>query len=72
MREAPEATQQLWDASSDPRCLRDQEHACANGDDPGGSRDALTGRSETFDGDGRRHDNHRAQVHNPDGEEDCH
>jgi hypothetical protein len=33
---------------------------------PDGSRDALTGRGETFDGDGCRHHSHRAKVHDPD------
>src|SRR2546428_9865669 len=31
---------------------------------------ALTGRCETFDGDGRRHDSHRAKVHDPDDQKD--
>jgi len=39
---------------------------------PDGSRDALTGRCETFDGDGCRHDSHRAKVHDPDDQEDRH
>src|SRR5688572_915315 len=45
-----------------------------NPDDDGsdGSRDALTGRCQTFDGDGCRHDSHRAKVHEPDDEEDRH
>jgi len=30
-----------------------------------GLRDALTGRCETFDSDGCRHDSHRAKVHDP-------
>ena len=44
----------------------------AHDDDPDGSRDALTGRCETFDGDGGRHDSHRAKVHDPDDQEDRH
>src|SRR5438876_9443717 len=40
--------------------------------EPGCSRDALTGRCETFDGDGCRHDSHRAKVHDPDDQEDRH
>jgi len=58
------------DASSEPSCSRDQEQPCPDGDGPGGSRDALTGWCETFDGDGCRHDSHRAQVRDPDDEED--
>jgi len=34
------------------------------------ARDALTGRCETFDGDGCHYDSHHAQVHDPDDEED--
>jgi hypothetical protein len=33
---------------------------------PDGSRDGLTGRSETFAGDGCRYGNHHAKVHDPD------
>ena len=58
------------DASSEPGCSRDQEQPCPDDDGPDGSRDALTGRCETFDGDGCRHDSHRAQVHDPDDEKD--
>ena len=53
------------DASSEPGCSRDQKQPCPDDDGPGGSRDALTGRCETFDGDGCRHDSHRAKVHDP-------
>ena len=48
------------DASSAPGCSRDQEQPCPDHDGPDASRDALTGRCETFDGDGCRHDRHRA------------
>src|SRR5216117_2031432 len=58
------------DASSEPGCSRDQKQPCPDGDGPGGSRDALAGRRETFDGDGCRHDSHRAKVHDPDDQED--
>jgi hypothetical protein len=58
------------DASSERRCSRDQKQPCTDSHDPEGSRDALTGRRETFDGDGCRHDSHRAQFHHPDDEED--
>ena len=47
------------DASSEPGCSRDQKQPCPNGDGSGNSRDALTGRCETFDGDGRRHDEYK-------------
>jgi hypothetical protein len=53
-------------ASSEPGCSRDQKQPCPDDDGPDGSRDALTGRCETFDGDGCRHDRHRAKVHDPD------
>jgi len=35
---------------------RDQKQTCPDDDGPDGSRDALTGRCKTFDGDGCRHD----------------
>jgi hypothetical protein len=60
------------DASSEPGCSRDQKQPCPDHDGPGGSRDALTGRCETFDGDGCRHNSHRAKVHDPDDQEDRH
>jgi hypothetical protein len=41
-------------------------------DGPDASRDALTGRCETFDVDGCRHDSHRAQVHDRDDQQDRH
>src|SRR2546430_8339136 len=57
-------------ASSEPGCSRDQNQPCAQGGGPGGSRDALTGRGKTFDGDGGRDDSHRENVHDPDDQED--
>jgi hypothetical protein len=59
-------------ASSEPDCSRDQEQSCPYDDGSDGSRDALTGRCETLDGDGCRHDSHRAKVHDPDDQEDRH
>ena len=59
-------------ASSEPGCSRDQKQPCPDGDGPDDSRDALTGRCETFDGDGCRYDGHRAKVHDPDDQEDRH
>jgi hypothetical protein len=58
------------DASSEPGCSRDQKQPCPDDDGPDGSRDTLTGRCETLDGDGCRHDSHRAKVHDPDDQED--
>ena len=58
------------DASSEPGCSRDQKQPCPDDDGPDGSRDALTSRCETFDGDGCRHGSHHAQVHDPDDQED--
>jgi len=59
------------DASSEHGCSRDQKQPCRDDDGPGDSRDALTGRCETLDGNGCRHDSHRAKVHDPDDQEDC-
>src|SRR6267154_5534520 len=59
-------------ASFEPGCAHDQKQSCLDDDGPGGSRDALTGRSETFDGDGCRHDSHRAKIYDPDDQEDRH
>jgi hypothetical protein len=61
---------QRVDASSEPRCSGDQEQPCPDDDGSHGSRDALTGRRETFEGNGCRHDSHRARVHDPNDEED--
>jgi len=47
--------------SSERGCARDQEQPRPDDDGSDGSRDALTGRCETFDGDGCHHDSHRAQ-----------
>jgi hypothetical protein len=58
------------DSSSEPGCARDQKKPCSDDDGPDGSRDALTSQCETFDGDGCRHDSHRAKVHDPDDQED--
>jgi 2'-5' RNA ligase superfamily len=58
--------------SSEPGCSRDQKQSCPDGDGPGSSRDALTGRRQTFDGDGCRHDSHRAKVHDADDQKDRH
>src|SRR5437016_472608 len=49
----------------------DEKQPCPDDDDPDGSRDALAGRCDTFDGDGGRHDSHRASVHDAQDEEDC-
>ena len=58
--------------SPEPGCSRDQEQSCPDDEGSDGSRDALTSRCETFASDGCRHDSHRAQVHDPDDEEDRH
>ena len=60
------------DASSEPDCPRDQEQPCRDDDGSDGSGGALAGWRETLDGDGCRHDSHRAQVYGPDDEEDRH
>jgi hypothetical protein len=57
-------------ASTEPSCPRDQHHACPDDDKPDGSRDALAGGCETFDGNGCRRDSHGAKVHDPDDQED--
>ena len=56
--------------SSEPGRSRDQKQPCPDNHGPGGSRDAHTGRRETFDGDGCRNQSHRAKVHDPDDQED--
>src|SRR5579862_1993630 len=60
------------DASSERGCTRDQKEPCPDDDGPDGSRDALTGRRETFDGDGCRYESHRAKVHHSNHQEDRH
>src|SRR5258705_7970923 len=62
----------VLDASSEPGCSRDQKQPCPDNDGPDGSRDALTGRCETLDGDGCRHYSHRAKIHDADDQEDRH
>ena len=52
-----------------PGCSRDQKQPCPDDDGHDGSPDALTGRCETFDGDGCRHDSHHALVHDLDDQE---
>lgn len=54
------------DASSESDCSRDQKQTCRDRDDSDGSRDALTSRCQSFDGNGYRHDSHRPNVHDPD------
>jgi hypothetical protein len=44
----------MQDASSEPGCLRNQKQPDPDGNGSDGSRDALTGRCETFDRDGCR------------------
>ncbi|HSU05559.1 MAG TPA: hypothetical protein VLI93_08300, partial [Acetobacteraceae bacterium] len=60
------------DASSDPGCSRNQDKPCPDAHGSDGARDAFTGRCETFNGDGCRHDSHRAQVHDSYDQEDRH
>ena len=62
----------MRDVSSEPGCSRDQERPCPDDGGSDGSRDALTGRCETFDRHRCRHDSHRAKVHDPDDQEDRH
>jgi hypothetical protein len=72
MRRRHSASSCFYDAdtSSESGCSRDQKQPCPDGDAPVGSGDALTGRCETLDGDGCRHDSHRAKVHDPDDQKD--
>ena len=58
--------------SSKARCSRDQKQPRHNDSNPKGTRDGLSGRCDTLDGDGCRHDSHRAKVHNPDDKKDRH
>ena len=53
-----------------PGCPRDPKQCDRNDNRSDGSRDAPTGRGETFGGDGGRYDGHRAQVHDPDDQQD--
>src|SRR5215469_8431233 len=62
----------MRDASSEPGCSHDQKQPCPDEDGSGGSRDALSGRCEMFDGDGCRYDSHHAKVHEPTDQEDRH
>src|SRR5262249_54085294 len=57
-------------AFSRSRCSRDRKHPSTDDDRSDDSRNVLTGGSETFDGDGCRHDSHRAKVHDSDDQED--
>jgi hypothetical protein len=57
-------------ASSDPGCSHNQKQPCRYDEDPYGSRDAHTGRCQTFGSDGCRHDSHRAKVHDADDQQD--
>jgi hypothetical protein len=59
-------------ASSETGCSRDQKQSCPDSNGADGSRDALTGWCETFDGNGCSHDSHHAKVHNSHNKEDCH
>ena len=56
--------------SGQPDRSRDEKPSCPDNDRSDGSRDTLTGRYETLEGDGCRHHRHRAQVHDPDNQED--
>jgi hypothetical protein len=60
------------DASSKPRCFRDQEQSRPDKNGPGDLGDAVTGRRKTFDGDGCSDDSHCAQVHDPDDKQRRH
>ena len=60
----------MRDASSEPGCSCDHEQPCPDDDGSYGLRDAITGRCETFEGDGCRDDSHRAKVHDSDDQED--
>jgi hypothetical protein len=53
------------DTSSEPGCSRNRKQPCPDGDNAESSR-------ETLDGDGCRHDSHRAKVHYPNDQEDRH
>jgi hypothetical protein len=58
-------------ASPEPNGSHDQQQSRPYDDGADRSRNALTCRCKTFDGDGCRHDSHRAKVHDPDDKEDC-
>src|SRR6266576_1124372 len=54
------------------RLLARSETTLRRGRRPQCSRDALTGRGKTFDGDGGSDDGHRENIHDPDDQEDGH
>jgi hypothetical protein len=56
----------LRNPSSEPGCSSDEKQSCSDE-----SRDAFIGGRKTFGGDGCRHDSHRAQIHDPENQEDC-
>ena len=60
------------DASGEPDGSRDKQQCRPDDDHSDSSRRLLTGRREPFDGDGRRDDGHRAQVHDTGNEQDHH
>src|SRR5215471_19004142 len=72
MHDADPSASASASASTMRGCSRDQKQTCHDDDGPDGSRDALTGRCETFDGDDCRHDSHREKVHDADDEKDRH
>src|SRR5882724_7725450 len=52
--------------------MSNKKQACPYDDNADRLREALTGRCETFDGHGHRHDGHRTQVHDSDDKENPH
>ena len=61
-----------WSTSSEPGCSHDQKQTCPDNNRPDDPHDAQTGGCDTFDSDECREDNHRANVHDPDDQKDCH
>src|SRR5262245_14585467 len=57
---------------ADARARAIRKKPCLDDDGPDGARDALTGRCETFDGDGCHHESYRAEIPDPDDHEERH
>ena len=51
--------------------LRDQEQASPDDDDSDDARDALCAWSEALQSNGGGRGSHRAQIHDPENQEDC-
>ena len=60
------------ESSTEPGCPYEQIQSRSDDDDARSSCDEPCGRCESFDGDDRRYNSHRAKVHDSDHQEDRH